>query len=120
MFVVLKQGGRTQRGIKIIAYVLLLLTVLLMLGGCWLLNEAPVAVISANPTSGEAPLEVTFDASESYDPDGDEISYEWMFSDGGRGAGPVIQHVFTNPESYVVELSVRDNRGGNRNREYRH
>ncbi|MCK4393037.1 PKD domain-containing protein, partial [Candidatus Bipolaricaulota bacterium] len=87
-----------------------------MLGGCawihdWLNpNQAPTAVITANPTSGEAPLEVTFDASESYDPDGDEISYEWDFGDVKK-EGQVVQHTCPSEGNYVVSLSVTDERG---------
>ncbi|MCK4392484.1 PKD domain-containing protein, partial [Candidatus Bipolaricaulota bacterium] len=82
-----------------------------MLGGCaWLFNKPPVAVISANPTSGEAPLEVTFDASESYDPDGDEISYEWDFGDGKGAEGETVQHGFGSPGSYTVRLLVTDSK----------
>jgi PKD repeat protein len=112
----LKREGRSRPGIKVVGSILLLVTILAMLGGCawiqgWLNpNQAPVAVISTNPTSGEAPLEVTFDASESYDPDGDEISYEWDFDDGNITEGETVQHGFGSPGSYTVRLRVTDSK----------
>ncbi|MCK5827304.1 PD40 domain-containing protein [Candidatus Bipolaricaulota bacterium] len=82
--------------------------------GCeWLFNpnQAPVAVISANPISGEAPLEVTFDASESYDPDGDEISYRWDFGDGQIGQVQALTHTFSSDGNHTVQLTVTDTKG---------
>jgi PKD repeat protein len=41
-------------------------------------NQPPVAVINASPTSGEAPLTVNFNGSGSYDPDGEMVSISTM------------------------------------------
>ncbi len=46
-----------------------------------LFNKPPVAVIEASPTNGFAPLEVTFDGSGSYDPDGRVVAFYWDFGD---------------------------------------
>lgn len=70
------------------------------------------AVITANPASGEAPLEVTFDASESSAAQGNEIvSYEWDFGDGKTGEGQIIQHGFDSLGNYTVILTISDNKG---------
>ena len=70
------------------------------------------AVITANPTSGEAPLEVTFNASKSSVAQGNEIvSYEWDFGDGKTGEGGAVQHGFDSPGNYTVILTISDNKG---------
>lgn len=42
----------------------------------------PKARLDAEPTSGDAPLPVEFDASASADPDGEITQYIWRFKDG--------------------------------------
>ena len=61
-------------------------------------NEAPTAMLSVTPASGEAPLEVTLDASGSTDPDGSVTAYRWDF-DGDAAADletttPVVSHTY--------------------------
>jgi len=74
-------------------------------------NQSPIASFTANPTSGIAPLEVAFDASNSSDSDGNIISYAWDFKDGSTGSGQTITHTFSSTGSYNVELTVTDNDG---------
>jgi PKD repeat protein len=50
-------------------------------------HQSPTASFTANPTSGVAPLAVSFDASNSSDSDGTIISYAWDFKDGNTGTG---------------------------------
>ncbi|GAH37784.1 unnamed protein product, partial [marine sediment metagenome] len=57
------------------------------------------------------PLEISFDASNSYDPDGDIISYAWDFKDGNTGSGEILNHTFSSIGSYKVELTVTDDKG---------
>ena len=70
-------------------------------------NQSPIASFTATPTSGMVPLEVFFDASGSYDPDGDISSYEWDFKDGTTGTGETVNHTFNSTENYDVELTVK-------------
>src|SRR5690606_3997177 len=77
-------------------------------------NQAPVASFVADPSSGVAPLEVSFDASGSEDPDGEIVSYEWDFGDGNSGEGAVVSHTFEEPGSYEVTLTVTDDRSAAR------
>ena len=49
-------------------------------------NAPPVARISTTPSSGPAPLPVTFSGTDSYDPDGNIASYHWTFDDGTTSA----------------------------------
>lgn len=53
----------------------------------------------------------SFDASASSDSDGDVVAYSWSFGDGFGGTGRVADHVFGLDGSYVVTLTVQDDRG---------
>jgi len=75
------------------------------------LNQSPVASFTANLRIGVVPLEISFDASSSYDPDGNIISYAWDFKDGNTGSGETLNHTFSSIGSYKVELTVTDNKG---------
>ncbi|MEL6925209.1 MAG: PKD domain-containing protein, partial [Bacteroidota bacterium] len=76
-----------------------------------LVNEAPVAALTATPTNGEAPLQVAFDASGSSDADGSIASYSYDFDDGNTGSGVTSNNTFTNAGSYTVTLTVTDDMG---------
>ena len=71
-------------------------------------NTAPVAAISADKVSGEAPLQVSFDASGSTDAEGDALTYAWNFGNGETSTevDPLI--TFNTPGSYLVTLTVSD------------
>jgi PKD repeat protein len=72
----------------------------------------PTAEFEANPTAGDAPLPVDFDATDSSAPSGRTIvAYEWDFGDGVTGTGVAPSHVYTTPGEYVVTLTVTDNVG---------
>jgi hypothetical protein len=85
--------------------------VLTLLSGCFLLpNDPPVAAFTATPSEGSAPLSVSFDASDSYDPDGLVMSYRWSFGDGTSGSGMYPTHTYAQPGTYPVQLTVEDRR----------
>lgn len=66
----------------------------------------------ADPTSGEAPLAVDFDASESFDPEGENITYTWSFGDGSTGTGSaVISHTYYEAGIYPVVLTTGNGSG---------
>jgi len=69
----------------------------------------PVALFEASPMSGNSPLKVEFDASYSYDPDGNITSYEWDFGDGNTGSGITTTHTYQNEGTYTAKLTVTDN-----------
>ena len=74
-------------------------------------NLAPIASFTATPRSGQAPLEVNFDASASSDPDGQILSYLWEFGDGFTGTGISINHTYSGEGSYSPQLIVTDELG---------
>jgi len=84
---------------------------LLVLPKSGVANQPPVAVASATPNSGYAPLSVSFNSAGSSDPDGSISSYAWTFGDGGTGTGATASHTYQNPGNYASVLTVTDNQG---------
>lgn len=75
-------------------------------------TRAPIARITADKTSGPAPLTVAFSSLGSRDPDGTNVTYSWNFGDGtavSTEANPT--HVFQNAGNYTVTLTVTDESG---------
>jgi len=55
---------------------------------------------------------ISFDASNSSDPDGDDIvSYIWNFGDGTNGNGVTVDHSYNLSGNYTVELTISDSQG---------
>jgi hypothetical protein len=75
-------------------------------------NRDPEAVAKATPVAGEPPLAVSFDASGSSDPDGDDLTYTWDFGDGQQGAGLTVSHTYTSSGTFRAVLTVNDGNGG--------
>ena len=76
-------------------------------------NEAPTVDIAADPTSGQAPLQVRFSA-EANDPDGPEnqLTYLWDFDDGDANAfGRNAEHTYLEPGTYTATVTVTDGDG---------
>ena len=65
-------------------------------------EPAPVAGFSATPTSGTAPLEVSF-TNEST---GEIDAFLWDFGDGSGSSEADPVHVFETPGTYSVSLSA--------------
>ncbi len=74
------------------------------------LNKPPICAILADPVAGPAPLAVSLRA-EASDPDGEVVRAEWDFGDGEVAEGFEVAHTFSAPGSYLVELTVYDDRG---------
>jgi glucose/arabinose dehydrogenase/PKD repeat protein len=77
-------------------------------------NRPPTASFTATPQSGLPPLDVTFDASASSDPDGDPIVYRFDFGDGSstQVSTPVTSHTYSASGTFTATLTVFDNRNG--------
>jgi glucose/arabinose dehydrogenase len=74
-------------------------------------NRPPVAVATASPTTGPAPLTVTFDGTGSSDPDGEPLSYAWdLDADGAFDDSTATRPTwtYTTSGSYAAQLRVTD------------
>ncbi len=80
-------------------------------------------IVVSQAASGEAPpiadinfsvnesnnLTIEFDASGSFDPDGNIANYLWDFGDGENGTGISPIHKYAAPGTYTVTLEITDN-----------
>jgi len=80
----------------------------IMLSGCGGFIEKPTAYINASPTSGNAPLTVSFTGGT--DATGD-VSYQWTFGDGAIGSGQYATYTYQNPGPYTATLVVSNKNG---------
>ena len=74
-------------------------------------NKPPTAVMTATPSTGEAPLAVAFSSAGSSDSDGTIASYSWSFGDGGTSTAANPSHTYANSGTNTAALTVTDNKG---------
>jgi len=107
--------------VVVIAFYLGLVDIVLSGGVKKLLNDAPVAVFSVNPQTGDLNTSFTFDATGSYDSeDGNrDLQVRWDFEGDGTWDYPaknftknkIIVHKFESAGTYSVRLQVKDSQG---------
>lgn len=74
-------------------------------------NQPPQAALNVFPQNGKVPLQITYNASGSFDPDGNISSYQVFFGDGATAQTPTGTHTFATDLNYQVLLIVKDNLG---------
>lgn len=75
-------------------------------------NAPPVASFTAGPTTGEAPLTVSFDGSMSSDPDLEVLTYDWQFGVvGATATTEAPSYSYALAGTYTVVLTVTDPSG---------
>ncbi len=74
------------------------------------LLQAPVAEAGEEKQS-TLQQSISFDGSNSYDPDGEIVSYHWEFGDGATAEGKIVEHQYSQPGEYIAKLIVTDNNG---------
>jgi len=76
------------------------------------LNRPPVAIFTATPGIVFIGENITFNATESYDPDGNVTSYFWDFGDSTNATTTDVEwiiHTYAALGNYKVTLTVTDN-----------
>ncbi len=63
-------------------------------------------------------IPVVFNATKSYDVDGNITKYLWSFGDGTAAEGVVVNHTYTYPGNFTVKLEVVDDKDGKRTVSY--
>jgi PKD repeat protein len=78
-------------------------------------NQPPVAVFTVDPSVASPGELVSFNASDSYDPDGRIVQYRWDFNGNGTidaaTNGFLTQHTYPETSRYRPALVVVDNDG---------
>jgi PKD repeat protein len=74
-------------------------------------NQSPVAIFTESAENMYVDDTITFNAAESYDPDGTVVAYSWDFGDGTTASGITVFHAYADNSSYIVTLTVTDNNG---------
>jgi len=83
--------------------------------------DSPRPIIGTGPRSGAAPLTLTFNGLNSFDPNGDPITYRWDFFTGSEpkpedtpldsATGAIVTHLFADEGVFSVVLVVDDGQG---------
>ena len=78
------------------------------------INNSPTVTLTGNPSSGNAPLAVQFNAS-AQDSDGSIVKYEWDF-DGNNAYDSIttvntLNYTYTNNDTCNAQIRVTDNDG---------
>ena len=71
----------------------------------------PIARFDATPSSGFAPLTVSFDATGTDPKDGTITEYAWQFGDNSNGTGATPSHTYANPGVFVAQMTATNSGG---------
>ena len=73
-------------------------------------NSPPVAVVFA-PTSAFTGTNVSINGSQSFDPEGSDLLYEFDFGDGSpllQTTSAIVSHIYAAEGQYTIKLRVKD------------
>jgi PKD repeat protein len=78
-------------------------------------NFSPIVKING-PYSSKINIEIQFNSSGSFDPDGDTMEYLWEFGDGTSSVEVNPVHFYNVPGEYNVSLTLTDEYGESNNK----
>ncbi len=72
-------------------------------------NDPPPVIVVSVPSGGVESAALAFDATQSFDPNGGSITFDWDFGDGTpHGAGAAPNHTYADDGVYTVTLTASD------------
>ena len=74
-------------------------------------KNPPNATFTYSPITPLTGEDVTFNATDSYDLDGQIVNYFWDFGDGNTDTGNIATHQYADNGTYTVTLTISDNDG---------
>jgi len=76
-------------------------------------NKAPIALFNYTPENPKVNQSIFFNASDSFDPDGEIEKYLWDFNNDNitDAEGKEVNHSYSSPGIYEAILKVIDNQG---------
>lgn len=74
-------------------------------------NEPPLVGFTVEDRPYDVGESIQFDGTNSSDPEGRPITYEWYFGDGGESTEVSPTHVYDRPGQYTVTLFITDDFG---------
>jgi glucose/arabinose dehydrogenase len=76
-------------------------------------NQPPVVHAVVDPAaSTDLSTNFRFDASASFDTEGDPLTFAWTFGDGSTAAGMVVTHNYDHHDDFNATVTVSDSHGG--------
>jgi PKD repeat protein len=70
--------------------------------------QRPPIADAGGPYTGFAGVPLTLNGGGSSDPDGDALTYRWLFGDYGESTAPTTQHTYAAAGEYELILEVSD------------
>lgn len=74
-------------------------------------DGSPKVLFKVSNTKVEIGEEITFDASHSYDYDGEIVDYHWDFGDGNMQTGEAVTYAYSQEGNFIPIISLMDNEG---------